>query len=70
MAAPVSSRMQVVITDLDMQFMSLVVFIVKYTIAAIPAMIILFVIGAIVAAVLGGIFHSLFGGLFGGWPRA
>ena len=70
MAAPVSPRMQVVVTDIDMPFMSMVIFIVKWTIAAIPAMIILFILGGIAAVVLGGIFHSMFGGLFGGWPRA
>jgi hypothetical protein len=43
---------------------------VKWTIAAIPAMIVLFILGAIAATVLGGIFHSMFGGMFGGWPRA
>jgi len=69
MAAPVSPRMQVVVTDIDMSFMSMVVFIVKWTIAAIPAMIILFILGGIAAVVLGGIFHSMFGGMFGAWPR-
>ena len=68
MTEPPSARMQVVVTDIDMPFMSMVVFIVKWTIAAIPAMIILFVLGTIAAVLLGGIFHSMFGGLFGGWP--
>lgn len=70
MTAPVSPRTPVVVTDIDMPFMSMVVFIVKWTIAAIPAMIILFVLGMIAAVVLGGIFHSMFGGLFPSWPRA
>ena len=70
MTEPLSSRMQVVVTDIDMPFMSMARFMVKWTIAAIPAMIVLFILGAIAAAVLGGIFHSMFGGMFGGWPRA
>ncbi len=70
MTAPVSNRMQVVVTDIDMPFMSMVVFIVEWTIAAIPAMIELFILTAIAAAVLGGIFHSMFGGLFPRWPAA
>lgn len=70
MTAPVSTRTQVVVTDIDMPFMSMVVFIIKWTIAAIPAMIVLFILGSIAAVVLGGIFHSMFGGLFPTWPRA
>jgi hypothetical protein len=46
---------QVVITDIKMPFMSMVVFMVKAAIAAIPAFFILFVIGAILISVLGGI---------------
>jgi hypothetical protein len=60
--------MHVVVTDIDMPFMSMVVFIIKWTIAAIPAMIVLGIIGAILAAVLGGVIHALFGGLIPKWP--
>ena len=68
MTGPVSSRMQVIVTDIDMPFMSMVVFIVKWTIAAIPARIVLFILAGIATGVLGGIFHSMFGGLFPWWP--
>ncbi|HEY8259339.1 MAG TPA: hypothetical protein VIG08_16900 [Gemmatimonadales bacterium] len=68
MTEPAATRMQVVVTDIDMPFMSMVVFIIKWTIAAIPAMIVLFILGGIAAAVLGGIFHSMFGGMFPKWP--
>lgn len=70
MTEPGSTRMQVVVTDIDMPFGSMVGFIIKWTLASIPALIILFILGGIAAVVLGGIFHSMFGGLFGGWPRA
>lgn len=70
MTQPAAPRMQVTVADIDMPFMSMVVFIVKWTIAAIPAMIILFIIGAVLAAVLGGILHSMFGGFFPRWPTA
>lgn len=69
MSAPVPPRMQVVVTDIDMPFLSMARFMVKWTIAAIPAMIVLFILGGIAAAVLGGIFHSMFGGMFSAWPR-
>ena len=44
----------VIITDIRMPFMSMVIFMVKAAIAAIPAFIILSIIGAICFAVLGG----------------
>lgn len=49
----------VVVVDLQMPFMSMVVFMVKWAIAAIPAMIILVLIGAIFFSVLSGIFVGL-----------
>jgi hypothetical protein len=51
----------VVVVDIQMPFGSMVVFIVKWTIAAIPAMIILAILIGIVTAVLGGIFGGIFG---------
>ena len=51
----------VVVRDIQMPFGSMVVFMVKWTIASIPAMIVVFVVVAIAAAVLGGIFGGLFG---------
>lgn len=50
---------KVIVTDIQMSFMSMVIFMVKWAIAAIPALFIL--------ATLGSIFTSLVGGLiFGG----
>ncbi len=43
----------VTIVDIKMPFLSMVVFMVKWIIASIPAIIILMVLGAIVAGVLG-----------------
>jgi len=45
----------VVITNIKMPFGSMVIFMVKAAIAAIPAFIILAIIGAIIAGVLGGL---------------
>lgn len=66
----VSTRMQVVVSDIEMPFMSMVVFIIKWTIAAIPAMIVLFILGAIAAVFLGGVFHAMFGNLLPRWPTS
>ena len=56
-------RQAVVITDIDMPFGSMVRFIVKWVIASIPALIILWIIMALFAGVLallfGGVFHTL-----------
>jgi hypothetical protein len=54
-------KTDVVVTDIQMPFGSMVVFMVKWTIASIPAMIIVFVVVAVTAAILG----SIFGGLLG-----
>ena len=51
----------VVVTDIQMPFQSMVVFMVKWTIASIPAMIIVFGVLAVAMAILGGIFKGLFG---------
>ena len=45
---------RIVITDVKMPFISMVVFMVKAAIAAIPAIIILAILGAIIATMLGG----------------
>ena len=45
----------VVVTDIRMPFLSMVVFMIKWAIAAIPAFIILAVIGAVVATLLSGL---------------
>jgi hypothetical protein len=46
---------EVVITDISMSFGSMVVFMVKWSLASIPAIIILFVLGFIVIGMLGGL---------------
>ena len=47
---------QVTVVDVKMPFMSMVVFMVKWAIASIPAIVILLVIAAMVFGILGGIF--------------
>ena len=56
-----SSRVvPVVVTDFQMPFASMVGFMVKWAIAAIPAVFILLAIFAILSALLGGFFASIF----------
>ena len=50
---------KIIVADIKMPFISMVIFMVKWAIAAIPAIIILFILGAI----LSGIFGSLFLGI-------
>jgi hypothetical protein len=50
---------RVAVTDVNMPFMSMVRFMVKWAIAAIPAMLILMVIGAIFCGVLVGVMGSI-----------
>ncbi len=45
----------VVVTDIRMPFMSMVTFMVKAALAAIPALIILTVLGSLVVGVIGGL---------------
>lgn len=49
----------VVVTDIKMPFMSVVILIIKWTLASIPAMIILGFIGVLGAAIFGGILRAL-----------
>ena len=55
-----SNKNEVVITDIKMQFSSMVVFMVKWVIASIPAMIILFLVGFLVMGVFGVGIATLF----------
>ena len=48
-----SNNQNVIVTDIKMQFGSMVVFMVKWVIASIPAMIILFLIGLLVTTIFG-----------------
>jgi hypothetical protein len=47
-----SENTQVVVTDIRMPFWSMVIFMIKWAIAAIPAFILLAILGAIVTALL------------------
>ena len=55
-----SENTQVVVTDIRMPFWSMVIFMIKWAIAAIPAFIMLAILGAIVTALL-----SALGMMFG-----
>lgn len=56
-----ADRSEVVVVDVQMPFMSMVRFMVKWTLASIPAILIL----AVIAAVLAGMFGGLLAGLAG-----
>jgi len=49
-------RREVVVTDIKIPFWSMVVLLVKWAVAAIPAVIILFFLAALVSAALGMVF--------------
>jgi hypothetical protein len=49
----------VVVTDIRMSFLSMVVFMVKWVVASIPAFIVLSIIGSILMMLLGGMMGSL-----------
>jgi len=51
------ARNEVVVIDIKIRFWSMVVLMVKWALAAIPAILILFAIGALLSAVFGGLFH-------------
>ena len=47
---------EIIVKDINMSFGSMVVFMIKWCIAAIPAMIILGIIGGIIGGIFGGMF--------------
>jgi len=51
---------EVVVTDIKIPFWSMVVLMVKWALAAIPAIVILIVIGAVISAALGALFGEAF----------
>ncbi len=53
-----NDKQEVTVVDVKMPFMSMVVFMVKFAIASIPAFIILSVIFGILMALFGGMFHG------------
>ena len=54
---PDSHRQEVVVVDVKIPFTSMVILLVKWAIAAIPAVIILIVLVGIISTILGGAFH-------------
>lgn len=50
---------EVVVKDIQMSFGSMVVFMIKWSIAAIPAMLILGLIGGFIGLIFGGMFAGL-----------
>ena len=55
---PADKRCQeVIVVDVKIPFTSMVVLLVKWAIAAIPAVIILVVLAGIISALFGGVFH-------------
>ena len=54
-----NAKREVVVTDIKMPFGSMVVFMIKWALASIPAFIILAVIWAIAIGVFGGIFGAM-----------
>ncbi|MEK9140562.1 MAG: hypothetical protein AAB308_05875 [Nitrospirota bacterium] len=59
MMADETSKQAVVVTDIRMPFFSMVIFMVKWAIAAIPALFILIVFGVLTWGMLGGLLLSL-----------
>jgi hypothetical protein len=62
-SSPLDTRQRVIVTDVEMPFGSMVVFIIKWVLASIPALIILWlillIISVLVAIVVGSIFHGM-----------
>ncbi|MFO7610570.1 MAG: hypothetical protein R6X35_15515 [Candidatus Krumholzibacteriia bacterium] len=54
-----SNVTRVIVQDVRMSFGSMVVFMIKWTIASIPAMLILGLIGGMIAVIFGGFFAGL-----------
>lgn len=48
---------EVVVVDVRIPFLSMVTLLVKWALASIPAIVILFIIAALLSALFGGIFH-------------
>ena len=61
--APLDTRPRIVLTDIDMPFGSMVVFLIKWMLASIPALIILWLIFIAIFLVLSLIFGGMFHGM-------
>ena len=53
---------EVIVTDVRIPFGSMVVLILKWTLASIPAMIVLVILGTLVGGVIAGMFGAMVGG--------
>jgi hypothetical protein len=53
---------KVSVSDVSMPFGSMVVFILKWTLASIPAMLIIFLVAMVIAGLFGGMFAAMRGG--------
>lgn len=53
---------KVSVSDVSMPFGSMVVFILKWTLASIPAMLIIFLVAMVLAGLFGGMFMAMRGG--------
>ncbi|MAD45472.1 MAG: hypothetical protein CMI02_01930 [Oceanospirillaceae bacterium] len=62
-----NANREVTVVDIKMPFISMVVFLVKLSIAAIPALIIVSFILGLLSALFGGLFGGMFGGMFHGF---
>lgn len=62
---PPAAPHRVSIADIDIPFWRMVVVIIKWTLAAIPAVIIISVVFGIIGALLGGVFAAIFGNIPG-----
>ena len=51
------NKQEVVVVDVKIPFMSMVILLVKWAVAAIPAAIILFVLAGLLVSLFGGVFH-------------
>jgi hypothetical protein len=48
---------EVVVVDVKIRFWSMVILLVKWALASIPAILILFLVGTLLSALFGGLFH-------------
>ena len=53
-----ADRQEVVIKDIEMSFGSMVIFIIKWTLASIPALIVLLLVGVLFSVVFGSLFRA------------
>ena len=53
---------RVAIADIDIPFWRMVAIMIKWSLAAIPAVIVISIIFTIIGAVFGGVFYAIFGG--------